>query len=117
MTDYSQEENTVAATSIFKMKIQQTMERIKEENFQDTYEAEMIFEEDVYEEYEEIQMEDLEQAPYKFEDTQPQVHDPMKEVNLNTVEEPRITYISSLLPSDLKEEIIAILQEFKECFG
>ena len=28
-----------------------------------------------------------------------------------------ITYISSLLPSDLKEEIIAILQEFKDCFA
>ena len=47
--------------------------------------------------------------PFKFEDTQPQVHNPMEEVNLGTVEEMRITYISSLMPSDLKEEIIAIL--------
>ena len=54
-------------------------------------------------------MEDLEQAPPKFEDTQPQVHDPMEEVNLGTVEEPRITYISSLLPSEFKEGIIATL--------
>ena len=51
----------------------------------------MIFERDVYEENEEIRMEDLEQAPPKFEDTQPQVHDPMEEVNLDNVEEPRIT--------------------------
>ena len=85
------------------------MERIKEEHLQDTCGAEMIFEGDVYEEDEEIQMEDLEQAPPKFEDTQPQVHDPMEEVNLGIVEEPRITYISSLLPFDLKEGIIAIL--------
>ena len=54
-------------------------------------------------------MEDLEQVPPMFEDTQPQVHDPMEEVNLDTMEEPEITYISSLLPSDLKERIIAIL--------
>ena len=60
---------------------------------------------------------DLEQAPPKFEDTQPQVHDPMEEVNLDTVEESRITYISSLVPSDLKEEIIAILHKFKDWFS
>ena len=41
----------------------------------------------------------------------------MEEVNLGTVEERRITYISSLLPSDLKEGIITILQEFKDCFA
>ena len=62
-------------------------------------------------------MEDLEQAPPKFEDTRPQVHDPMEEVNLDTLEESRITCISSLLPSDLKEGIIAILLEFKDCFA
>ena len=64
---------------------------------------------------EEIQMEDLEQAPPKFEDTQPQVNDPMKEVNLGIVEAPRITYISFLLPFDFKEGIIETLQEFKDC--
>ena len=42
-------------------------------------------------------MEDLDQASPKFEDTRPRVHDPMEEVNLNTMEEPRISYISSLL--------------------
>ena len=44
------------------------------------------------------------------------VHDPMEEVNLGTVEEPRISYISSLLPTNLKEHIISLLQEFKDCF-
>ena len=62
-------------------------------------------------------MKDLEHAPPKFKDMQPQVHDPMEEVNLDTVEEPMITYISSLLPSDLKEWIIAILWEFKDLFA
>ena len=62
-------------------------------------------------------MEDLGQAPCKFEDTQPQVHDPTDEVNLSTVEVLRITYISSLLPSDLNEMIIVILREIKDCFA
>ena len=41
----------------------------------------------------------------------------MEEVNLVIVEQPMITYISSLLPFDLKKEINAILQEFKDCFA
>ena len=76
---------------------------------QDTCGAMMFFENYAYEEDEEIHMEDLEQKPPKFKDTQPQVHNPIKEVNLSTIEESRITYISSLLPSDFKERIIAIL--------
>ena len=60
MTDYSQEENAVAATAIFKMKMQQIVDMVKEEHLQDTCGVEMIFEKDVYEEDEEIQMEDLE---------------------------------------------------------
>ena len=82
-----------------------------------TYGVGIIFEEDAYEENEEIQMEDLEQTPHKFEDKQPQVHDLMEEVNLDTVEESRITYISSLMSYDFKEGIIATLQEFKDCFA
>ena len=54
MTDYSKEEKTVAATAIFKMKMQQTVKKIEEEHFQDTCGAEMIFEEDAYEENEEL---------------------------------------------------------------
>ena len=77
----------------------------------------MIFEDDVYEDDEERHMEDLEQAPPKFEEMKPQVHDPMEEVNLSTVEEPGITYISSLLTFNLKEGIIAILWEFKDCYA
>ena len=117
MTDYSQEEKAVAATAIFKIKVQQTVERIKKEHFQNTCGVEMIFEENAYEEDEEIHMEDFVQAPPKFEDTKPQAHDLMGEVNLDTVEEPRITYISSLLPSNFKEGIIATLHEFKDFFA
>ena len=51
----------------------------------------------------------LEQAPPKMEDNKPQVHDPMEEVNLDIVEEPRIIYISSLLSTNLKKQIISLL--------
>ena len=49
--DYSQEEKAIAATTIFEMKVQWTMERIEEEHLQNTCGAEIIFEEDSYEEY------------------------------------------------------------------
>ena len=62
----------------------------------------MIYEKELDEEDEEIHIEDLEQAPPKMEDNKLQVHDPMEEFNLGTVEEPRITYISSLLFTNLK---------------
>ena len=117
MIDYSQEEKAVDTISIFKMKVQETVEMIEEEHLQNTYGAKIIFEDDAYEENEEIHMEDLEQASPKFEDTQLQVHDPMEEVNLDTVEELRITYISSFMPSDFKEGIIATLHEFKDLFS
>ena len=48
-----------------------------EEYLLDTYGTEMIFEEDAHEEDEEIQIEDFEQVPLKFEGTQPQVCDLM----------------------------------------
>ena len=54
MTNYSQKEKAAVATAIFKMKMQQTMEMIEEEHFQNTCGAEMIFEGDVYKEDEEI---------------------------------------------------------------
>ena len=69
----------------------------------------MIFEEESYEEEEEVQIEDLEQAPPKMEDNKPRVHDPMEEDNLNTMEEPRITYVNSFLPTNLKQQIISLL--------
>ena len=88
-----------------------------EEQFQDICGVEVIYEEESNEEEEEIQIEDLEQAPPKMEDNKPQVHDPMEEVNLDIMKKPRITYISSLLSTNLKKQIISLLQEFKDCFA
>ena len=97
--------------------MQQVTKKFAEKQFQDICGAVVIYEEESNEEDEEIQIEDLEQTPPKMEDDKPQVHDPMEEVNLDTVEESRITYISSLLSINLKERIISLLQEFKDCFS
>ena len=43
MTDYSQEEKAIAATSIFKMKVQQTLEKTTEGRLRDTCGDEIIF--------------------------------------------------------------------------
>ena len=52
-----------------------------------------------------------------MEDNKPQVHDSMEEVNIDTMKKPRITYISSLLPTNLTKQIISLLQEFKDYFA
>ena len=88
------------------------MEIIEEKHLHDTYGVEMIFEMDVYEEDEEYRWRIWSKTLIR-----PQVQDLIEEVNLGTMEEPRITYISSLPPSDYKERIIAILQEFKDDFA
>nr|KYP72862.1 Transposon Ty3-G Gag-Pol polyprotein [Cajanus cajan] len=43
--------------------------------------------------------------------------DPLEEVNLGTIENKRITYISKFLQGELKEEIIRMLHEYKDCFA
>ena len=117
MAKYCHEENAVAATTTFKMKMQQVIEKVVEEQFQDICGAEVIYGEESDEEEEQIHIKDLDQAPPKMEDNKPQVHDPMEEVNLDYVEETRITYINSFLSTNLKEQIISLLQGFKDCFA
>ena len=84
------------------MQMHQVIEKVAEEHFQDICGAEVIYEEESDEEKKEIHIEDLEQTPPKMEHNKPQVHDSMEEVNLGIMEEPRITYISSLLSTNLK---------------
>ena len=47
----------------------------------------------------------------------PEVTDLMEEVNLGTLEELRITYVSSLLQDDIKRQIVEVLKEFRDCFA
>ena len=46
ITDYSPEEEAVAATAVIKLKMQQTIETIEEEHLLDTCGAEVIYEGD-----------------------------------------------------------------------
>nr|KYP48096.1 Transposon Ty3-G Gag-Pol polyprotein [Cajanus cajan] len=43
--------------------------------------------------------------------------DPLEEVNLGTIENKKVTYISKFLQGELKEEIIRVLHEYKDCFA
>ena len=51
--------------------MQQVIEKVAKEQFQDICEVKVIYEEESDEEDEEIQIEDLEQAPHKMEDNKP----------------------------------------------
>ena len=59
----------------------------------------------------------IQAAPANLEDTRPQVKDPLEEVNVGTVEDPRPLFISVLLPQSLKSELCQLLHEFKDYFA
>ncbi|KAM1282230.1 hypothetical protein ACFX2H_022619 [Malus domestica] len=56
-------------------------------------------------------------APAELEDHQPQVKDPIEEINVGTADDPRPLFISALLPQQMKDELRALLTEFKDCFA
>lgn len=56
-------------------------------------------------------------APSKIKDIRLEVKDLQEEVNLNTIEDPKITYVSGLLKDDLNNEIVDLLHKFKGCFA
>ena len=62
-------------------------------------------------------MKDLKEAPTKFEDIKPEVTNPLKEINFGSLEELRVTYVSSLLQETLKEKVVHTLKEFKYYFA
>lgn len=64
-----------------------------------------------------LKMEDLETAPAKMDDMRAEVQDPLEEINLGIVKQPRPTYISSLPTKELRAEIIELLKEFIDCFA
>ncbi|XP_070665269.1 uncharacterized protein [Malus domestica] len=55
-------------------------------------------------------------APAELEDHQPQVKDPLEEINVRTADDPQPLFISALLPQQMKDELRALLTEFKDCF-
>ncbi|KAI5350469.1 hypothetical protein L3X38_003360 [Prunus dulcis] len=64
-----------------------------------------------------MQEEELEFSPAALDDSLPEVEDLFQEINLGTEEDPRPTFVSTLLEEPLKDEIIALLPDFKDCFA
>ncbi len=97
--------------------MQQLLDRIEMEKILKVEGAGVIYEE-VPEEEElgELQFQDLDLALTKLNDILTSIQDPLEEVNLDTPVEPRVTCISSLLRKDLKQKIISLLHEYKDCF-
>ncbi|CAL2232523.1 unnamed protein product [Prunus armeniaca] len=79
--------------------------------------AEFTHESTESQEEEELQEEVLDFAPAALDDSLPEVEDPLQEINLGTEEDPRPTFISALLKEPLKNELVTLLQEFKDCFA
>ncbi|CAL9000565.1 unnamed protein product, partial [Prunus brigantina] len=79
--------------------------------------AEFTHESTEDQEEESSQKEVLDFAPAALDDSLPEVEDPLQEINLGTEEDPRPTFISALLKEPLKSELIALLQEFRDCFA
>ncbi|BBN68129.1 hypothetical protein Prudu_293S000200 [Prunus dulcis] len=79
--------------------------------------AEFTHESTKEQEEEVLQEEVLDFAPAALDDSLPEVEDPLQEINLGTEEDPRPTFISTLLEEPLKSELIALLQEFRDCFA
>lgn len=43
--------------------------------------------------------------------------DPLEEIHIETEDDQRPTYVSKLLDQGLWEQIVSVLQEFKDCFA
>ncbi|XP_027359296.1 uncharacterized protein LOC113867964 [Abrus precatorius] len=46
-----------------------------------------------------------------------EAQDPLEEVNLGDEKEPRLTFISKLVDEEVKDQLIKLLREFKDCFA
>ncbi|KAM2945659.1 hypothetical protein COP2_028548 [Malus domestica] len=64
-----------------------------------------------------LSLDKIQAAPAKLEDNQPQVKDPLEEINVGTADHPRPLFISALLPQPMKAELRALLEEVKDCFS
>ncbi|KAM1184237.1 hypothetical protein ACFX15_013225 [Malus domestica] len=64
-----------------------------------------------------LSLDKIQAAPAALEDHRPQVKDPLEEINVGTADDPRPLFISALLPQQMKDELRALLTEFKDCFA
>lgn len=59
----------------------------------------------------------LPKAPTKMEDDKAKVQDPLEEVNLGTVENPKLVFISKLLLAETRMALIGLLTSYKDYFA
>ncbi|KAM2542596.1 hypothetical protein TB2_022003 [Malus domestica] len=64
-----------------------------------------------------LSLDKVQAAPAELDDNQPQVKDPLKEINVGTVDDPWPLFISALLPHAMKVELHQLLHEFKDYFA
>ncbi|KAM1090696.1 hypothetical protein ACFX15_017690 [Malus domestica] len=64
-----------------------------------------------------LSLDKVQAAPADLEDNRPQVKDPLEEINVGTIDDPRPLFISALLPHSMKVELCQLLNEFKDCFA
>lgn len=64
-----------------------------------------------------IQIEELEPAPAKLDDSLAPVQNPLEEVNLGDENRHRPIYISGLITGEFRERLRNLLREFKDCFA
>ncbi|XP_073019399.1 uncharacterized protein [Primulina eburnea] len=105
----------VAATYIWKAYVQQVLDKLKEVEAWDTYGNEVVQEEE-YEE-DDLQVDELLIASSQMEDGQHEVQDPLEEINLGELENPKVVNMSKLLEEQLKQDLISMLKEYKNCFA
>ena len=108
MNSYTKEEQAVAAAAIRKVHMQQVLVKLVKESIE-VDGIEIIGKEESDECEDELKMEDVQEAPVCLESYKHKVQNPLKEINLGTDQELRITYISSLLKPELKKEIVELL--------
>lgn len=53
----------------------------------------------------------------KLDDLKAEVQDDLREVNLGTIEDPWVTYISTKLEASEFEKVMIVLKQYKDCFA
>ncbi|KAM1873089.1 hypothetical protein ACFX13_006973 [Malus domestica] len=64
-----------------------------------------------------LSLDKVQAALAELDDSRPQVKDPLEEISVGTVDDPRPLFISALLPHAMKVELHQLLHEFKDCFA
>ena len=64
-----------------------------------------------------IQLDELEPAIKKLDDSMAKVQDPLREVNLGDEGENKPTYISQLLEPEYQTELKNLLRKYRDCFA